>query len=60
MQQNSLRRRKAFTLIELLVDDPEVEVETETYWVTRTVWLRVPIEHDDDMVDAVVEAICAC
>lgn len=50
----------AVTLIELLVDDEEESVETETFWVTPAVYLRVPTDADVDLVSAVIDAICAC
>ena len=48
------------TLIEVLIDEEEDSVETETFWVTPTVYLRVPADLDTKLVAAVVDAICRC
>lgn len=48
------------TLVEVWVGEKESGVETETWRVTETVHLRVPVNAEPELVAALVEAICAC
>ncbi|MEZ4320787.1 MAG: hypothetical protein R3F61_25115 [Myxococcota bacterium] len=44
----------------VVVDDEESAVETEIWWVTDTVYLRVPVDLDPELLAALVDAICRC
>jgi hypothetical protein len=46
--------------VEVVVADEQSPVEMETWWVTETLFLRVPVDLDPDLLAALVDAICRC
>ncbi len=52
MLQNS-----EITFVEVVVADGEPTVEAETWWVTDTVYLRVPVDIDPELLATLVEGV---
>lgn len=50
--------------VEVFVEDVPVEDDdlepTETYWVTESIYLRVPTDFDTRLLIALIDTICAC
>ena len=48
------------TFVEVDVSDEESADENEVWWVTDTLYLRVHVDLDPELLAALVDAICRC